>query len=108
MNSVIDIMAIKPVFSGASFRMVAFQQAGQKKKKDRVTVMMTANADGSDKTKLWFVGKAKQPRAFRRAGINPSSTSVKWEHNSTAWWNTKIMIDYLRWFDELIGRTPNR
>jgi hypothetical protein len=26
MNSVIDIMAIKPVFSGASFRMVALQQ----------------------------------------------------------------------------------
>jgi hypothetical protein len=70
--------------------------------------MMTVNADGSDKTKLWFVGKAKQPRAFRRAGINPSSTSIKWEHNSTAWWNTKIMIDYLKWFDGMIGRTPNR
>ena len=38
---------------------------GRKKAKDRVTVLVCVNMDGSDKRPLLVMGKSNQPRCFR-------------------------------------------
>lgn len=72
---------------------------GKKIKKDRVSVMVSCNATGTHKLKLWFIGKAKKPLAFRARGINMDALHIVWRSNSSAWMNTQIMVEYLRWFD---------
>ena len=39
--------------------------SGRKKAKERVTVLVCANMDGSDKRPLLVIGKSKMPRCFR-------------------------------------------
>ena len=39
--------------------------SGGKKSKERLTVLLTSNMDGSDKRKLFVVGKSAKPHCFR-------------------------------------------
>src|SRR4051794_21323503 len=46
-------------------RGLAMQQMhGKKQSKFRITVGFACNADGSEKTPIFFIGKSKQPRCF--------------------------------------------
>ena len=40
------------------------QLEGQKQSKERMTMTICSNADGSDKFPLWFIGKFLNPRCF--------------------------------------------
>jgi hypothetical protein len=37
-----------------------------KKNKDRITLVLTVNATGTDKWEPWLVGKSKDPRCFAK------------------------------------------
>ena len=39
-------------------------RAGQKRDKTRITIALATNATGSDRTPLWLIGTAKNPRAL--------------------------------------------
>lgn len=65
---------------------------GGKHSKDRVTVLVGANMDGSEKLKLLVIGKAKRPRAFKGVKGLP----VFYEANTKAWMTQAIFETWLR------------
>ncbi|GBO04243.1 hypothetical protein AVEN_212188-1 [Araneus ventricosus] len=52
--------------------------------KDRVTILGCANASGSHRVKLTWVGKSKKPRCFNN--INKTALPVHNMHQKSAWW----------------------
>ena len=83
------------------------KQPGFKGKKDRLTYVFTANADGSDKQKPLVIGKAFKPRAFgNKTGLQ---LGFQYRNNPKAWMTTAIYQSWLvEWDHELRQRTPTR
>ena len=67
---------------------------GTKKSKERISVALCANADGSDKLKPLVIGKAARPRCFPKA-FNVQSV-VHYYHNKKAWMTSVIFTDWLK------------
>jgi hypothetical protein len=68
--------------------------AGRKKSKERITIMLTCNADGTEKLKPLLIHKYKNPRAIGK--INKDTLKVKYYWNIKAWMQTSIFNDYLK------------
>jgi transposase len=64
--------------------------SGSKKNKERVTVMVAANMDGSEKLSLLVVGKSKNPRCLR--GV---SLPVTYSYSKNAWMTSAIFQTWL-------------
>ncbi|XP_060577389.1 tigger transposable element-derived protein 4-like [Ruditapes philippinarum] len=73
---------------------------GGKQSKDRITVLIGANMDGSDKLKLLIIGKFKNPRCFK----NVKSLPVDYEANRRAWMNSEIFISWVKKLDKRMTR----
>jgi len=73
---------------------------GAKKDKPRVLLLLTTNADGSDKRKLLFIHRTKTPRVFRDAKINPDNLPVTYRYNKKAWMLSGLWYEYLRAFNQ--------
>jgi len=71
-------------------------QRGLKKEKNRISVAICVNATGTDRFPLWFIGKAKTPRALRN--IDVSAMGGVWRWNKKAWMNQFIMKEWLTAF----------
>ena len=69
--------------------------SGGKKNKERVTAMVCANMDGSDKRKLMIIGKSNQPCCMK----NVKSQPVTYESNANSWMTSHIYESWLRDFD---------
>ncbi|OJJ88102.1 uncharacterized protein ASPGLDRAFT_43224 [Aspergillus glaucus CBS 516.65] len=81
------------------------QLPGWKKEKARISALFCCNADGSEKLDPWFIGTAKNPHAFRAAGINIRNFNLVWRSNQKAWMTTQIFVEFLHWFDrKMTGR----
>lgn len=67
---------------------------GYKAQKERITVMVCANASGEHKLPLLVIGKAKKPRAFKNMdfGLLP----VKYRAQKSAWMSQDIFIDWFK------------
>ena len=59
------------------------KSCGEKKNKDRLTVLFCCNADGSDKQIPLVIGKSKKPGCFNGVKQLPPA-------NSSAWMNADI------------------
>jgi hypothetical protein len=70
------------------------QMAGKKKDKARISVLVTANGDGSEREPLWVIGVPKDPRCFK--GVDRNSFGCQYRFNKTAWMRTDIFVDYLK------------
>ena len=57
--------------------------AGRKKDKERLTIALCANADGSHKLNPLVIGKFAKPRCF--TNINISNLPVTYRNNKKAW-----------------------
>ena len=68
--------------------------SGVKQSKDRVTILLTCNATGTDKLVPLFIHKHQNPRALK--GINKNSLPVNYYWNSKAWMQMSIWNDYLK------------
>lgn len=80
------------------------QHAGVKKEKMRITIHHACNATGSHKLPMWIINKYKQPRCFGATHLKSvESLGVKWRANKKAWMVTGIMVEWLRWFDNLMA-----
>lgn len=56
---------------------------GGSKSKERLTVVLCCNANGSEKFKLWIIGKYKNPRCLNK--INRLILSFDYTHQKNAW-----------------------
>jgi len=74
--------------------------SGGKKAKDRITLALTCNADGSEKLEPWVISKSKNPRCFKK--INRRLLRIEYRHNKSKWMTGLIMEEYLRWLDNKI------
>jgi hypothetical protein len=80
------------------------QLSGVKKQKSRITIHHTCNATGSHKLPMWIIGKHLNPRCFKAAKLKSvESLGIKWRANKKAWMTGAIMVQYLRWFDNLMA-----
>jgi hypothetical protein len=64
--------------------------SGKKKDKTRITAFFTCNADGSEKEKIFFIGRAKKPRFFGKK--TPQALGFYYRNNSKAWM-TQILFE---------------
>ncbi|XP_065874733.1 CENP-B homolog protein 2-like [Euphorbia lathyris] len=78
------------------------QLEGRKQNKERITIAICCNTDGSDKLPLWVIGKFLNPRCFKN--INRDSLNCKYRANSNAWMTFLIFNEWLQWFDNRMDR----
>ncbi|GFU71750.1 transposable element Tc1 transposase [Trichonephila clavipes] len=64
---------------------------GGKHSKERLTILLTVNMDGSEKITSLVIGKSAKPRCFK--GIN--SFPTKYRSNKKAWMTTELFNEWL-------------
>lgn len=80
--------------------------AGVKGAKARLTIVCVANADGSDKCHLTFIGWWESPQCFNKK--SPSELGIDYYYNKTSWMTSVIFEMWItKWDRELRaqGRT---
>ena len=65
--------------------------SGRKKAKERVTALVCANMDGSDKRPLLVIGKSKMPRCFK----NVAQLPTLYMNSSNAWMTSTLFSKWL-------------
>uniref|UniRef100_H3AP49 DDE-1 domain-containing protein n=1 Tax=Latimeria chalumnae TaxID=7897 RepID=H3AP49_LATCH len=68
---------------------------GRKHSKERITIMVAANLDSSDKLKLLVIGKSQKSRCFK----NVKSLPVDYKANTQAWVTSDIFSEWVKKFD---------
>lgn len=69
---------------------------GGRNSKERITVLLCCNADGSEKLTPIVIGKSKKPRCFRNIKRFP----CEYFNNNTAWMTSKIFLNFLNKFEK--------
>ena len=65
--------------------------AGSPKRKDRLTLLIITNMDGSDHRKLSVIGKSKMPRCLQKKyKMQVKDMSVDWYASKNAWMTGEI------------------
>ncbi|DBA03406.1 TPA: hypothetical protein N0F65_002814 [Lagenidium giganteum] len=91
-------------YRSASRRTIARAEkvAGAKIAKGRITVALTANADGSEFFPPLFVRFSKSPVCFKHQ--TAEELGFDYDHSSKAWMNARIFQDWLRrWNSRLVA-----
>jgi hypothetical protein len=70
---------------------------GVKKNKTRITLAMTANADGSDALPILYLGRAKNPRCYNKKSAE--QLGFQYRANTKAWMTRKVFQDWVRGVD---------
>jgi hypothetical protein len=73
------------------------QLEGRKQSKERLTLALCCNGNGSDKLPLWVIGKFKNPRCFKN--INVTSLGCVYRNNASAWMTQIIFLEWFWAFD---------
>ncbi|KAH9130077.1 hypothetical protein LEN26_008873 [Aphanomyces euteiches] len=68
--------------------------SGFKNDKSRLTIGLAANADGTEKLDLVFIGKSKEPRCFKRVG-GVTASGLQYWHAKKGWMTSIIFQDWL-------------
>ena len=61
--------------------LVTKSYSGTKKSKDRITIVLTSNADSSEKFEPWIISKSENPRCFIR--INRRNLRITYRFNKS-------------------------
>jgi transposase len=75
--------------------------SGRKKNKERLSIALCANSDGSHKLDPLIIGKFKKPRCFNN--INLNNLSMTYRHNTKAWMLTTVFQDWLQEFNREVA-----
>ncbi len=79
------------------------QLEGHKQNKERLTLAVCCNANGSDKLPLLVIGKYENPRCFKN--VNRDNFGCKYQSNPKAWMTQVIFLEWLKGFDaRMAGR----
>ena len=73
---------------------------GHKPMKDRLTLLLCANASGDCKIKPLLVYHSENPRAFKQNGVQKNKLAVMWRANKKAWTTRQIFTE---WFLEVFA-----
>jgi len=73
------------------------QLEGRKQNKERITITVCCNVDGSDKLPFWIIGKSFRPRCFKNININ--NLDCKYHANKNAWMTHNVFKLWLTAFD---------
>ncbi|KAM3305917.1 hypothetical protein P3S67_012786 [Capsicum chacoense] len=103
----LDQFAKKDVFNmdetGLFFRLqpdhslATKQLEGKKQDKERLTVVICCNEDGSEKIPLWIIGKYLKPRCFKN--VNLGSMDCEYRANKRAWMIGILFQEYVQQLD---------
>ena len=74
--------------------------SGTKKSKDRITIALTSNADGSEKFLAWVISKSENPRCFKK--INRNNLRIIYRFNKSKWMTGLICEEYLQWLNNKV------
>ena len=69
---------------------------GGKLSKERITVLLCCNSDGSEKLTPLVIGKSKKPRCFK----NVKRLPCEYFNNTAAWMTSEIFLNFLHKFDK--------
>ncbi|KAG0417960.1 hypothetical protein HPB47_005236 [Ixodes persulcatus] len=78
--------------------------SGRKVSEERVTVLFCANTDGSDKWRLFIIGKSKRPCCFKKQECLP----VVYTANGKAWVTQQFFASWLKRFSEAMVTEKRR
>lgn len=78
------------------------QLEGKKKDKERMTVALCTNGDGSDMLPPLVIGKYENPRCFKNVCRRNLGCSYRW--SKKAWMNFFIFKEWLLWLDKRLSR----
>ena len=76
------------------------ETSGSKIPKERVTLLLACNMDGSEKLEPLTIGKSKNPRCFK----NIKKLPVDYQANKNAWMTGEIWLEWLKKVDNLMRR----
>jgi hypothetical protein len=79
--------------------------SGRKKNKERLSIALCTNADGSHKLPPLIIGKYANPRCFKT--INIHNLPITYRHNSKAWMLTTLFQEWLCDFNNKIAIKHN-
>ena len=71
--------------------------SGRKKNKERLSIALCANADGSHKLPPLVIGKYKNPRCFKN--VNVGNLPIIYRNNAKAWMLATLFQEWLQEFD---------
>ncbi|KAF7685584.1 Tigger transposable element-derived protein 6 [Cucumispora dikerogammari] len=74
---------------------------GGDKYKDRATLLLCTNMDGSDKLLPTVLGKSKNPRCFKGFAVK---YFARYKSNKEAWMTTSLFNEWLMEFDDKMKR----
>ncbi|XP_062582039.1 tigger transposable element-derived protein 4-like [Saccostrea cucullata] len=77
---------------------------GGKKNKERLTAMVCANMDGTDKLPFLVIGKSANPRCFK----NVQSLPVKYNANKKAWMTGDIFTTWVKQLDKKMKKKKRK
>jgi|GEM_PF-1216312 len=83
---------LEPDYSLATERLT-----GRKKNKERISIALCANADGSHKLNPLVIGKYAKPRCFKNVKI--SNLPILYRNNTKAWMLITLFQEWLHWFN---------
>lgn len=78
--------------------------AGSKQSKQRVTLLLGANMDGSDRLRPLLIGKFASPRCLK----NVHSLPVTYKSSKKAWMTSTLWEEWLRSFDKKMAQQKRK
>jgi hypothetical protein len=66
--------------------------------KERITLLLTANMDGSQKLKPLVIGKFEKPRCF--TGLNRANLKCTYRHNKAGWMTGELFKEWIEKLDK--------
>ena len=80
--------------------------SGRKKNKERLSIALCTNADGSHKLNPLVIGKFGKPRCFKNININ--NLPMTYRYNAKAWMLSTVFQDWLQEFNREVARKYNQ
>ena len=80
--------------------------SGWKKSKERLSIALCSNADGSHKLPPLVIGKYAKPRCFKN--VNIGNLPITYRSNAKAWMLATTFQEWLQTFDYQVGIKHNR
>lgn len=81
---------------------------GKKLSKDRLTLMLCTNMNGTDKLRPLLIGKSKKPQCLARKGLGLSDLKVDYYSNSNGWMTSVIFEHWLMKWNERLAREKRK
>ena len=77
---------------------------GSKTSKDRMTLMLCCNMNGTDKLPPLLIGKSQKPQCLKRKNLGLSDLKCEYYSNKTAWMTAVIFELWLKKWNEKLAR----